>query len=277
METFGSDLPSAHIWRPLSATLLGQLFSPGIVSPPASFLPRHRGELQKDTLPRESLLAQTHSLRQNPEDSSVFRYHRDKRCWELERSHWSGRKRVSQYAQCEPEENESLFYLDRQALVGKVGESREERRDHREQAERNKTKERKAGLNAMWRAKPPGSHSGFPRQTPLSTSSLARAVKASSQHGHKLHDSFNKGPSTFPYNLDPSRVPSGFPSSPASYILSFFFSHIFPEGSEPLLLHGRNGFFIQTSLTTHHNPFSFPLCFPLCATSFLHLPLAIFS
>lgn len=51
-------------------------------------------------------------------DRSVFRYHRDKRGWELERGHWSGRKRVSQYAQCEPKENESLFYLDRQALVG---------------------------------------------------------------------------------------------------------------------------------------------------------------
>lgn len=31
METCGSDLPSAHIWRPSSAILLGQLFSPGIL------------------------------------------------------------------------------------------------------------------------------------------------------------------------------------------------------------------------------------------------------
>lgn len=31
METFGSDLPSAHIWRPSSAILLGQLFSPSIL------------------------------------------------------------------------------------------------------------------------------------------------------------------------------------------------------------------------------------------------------
>lgn len=46
-------------------------------------------------------------------------------------------------------------------------------------------------------------------------------------------DCFNKGLSTFPYNLDPSEVLSGFPSSSPSYILSIFFSHTLPEDSEP--------------------------------------------
>lgn len=102
----------------------------GSSSPPASWL------TAKGQATQESRLVQTNSLRQDPAYRHVFCYHRDKRCGELERGHRSGRKRVSQYAQCEPEENESLFYLDRQALVGEVGESREEMRDHREQAER---------------------------------------------------------------------------------------------------------------------------------------------